>query len=712
MQSERELLRRDRELTPRRDGKLYQKLIKTFGDVQRGYQDQGRRIDNILDAWDAYNCQLNDNQVYNGDTEYYVPIVYNAVNARKTRFLNQAFPSSGRYIDATSSDGQLPAEQIALIEHYIRREHMKTRVISPLLINGDLEGQYNLYIDWDRAERHVAYRWYNEPQIEHPLLPGPAAMPGEGVLDIKFETIDDAGPCFEVLHDADVNIWPVTAKSVDDALRQGGHVTIIRRWTKTTIEWLIETEQVMAGPARQLINMSDDKGILREADKLPVDAAGIRQAGRFFQVYELWQKLEIPGEGERLCYSLYGGHDLILTTRRNKFWNDRCPLLSSPVEKMAGSVKGVAPVDRIMSHQYAANDTANQGQDSSLRSMMPIIMTDPAKNPRTSTMVLNLGAVWEIDPNSTRFAEFPKLWQDAIPIIQAHTALAFQTLGVNPGMLPQQTGRPGAKRNQAEIALEQTVDLLTTGEAVSVLEEGILTPAAERMVELDHQFRDDDITIRTWGELGSIAKMERVPPIQIGTRYYFTWFGVEQARNAAQMQQQIAWLNVARTFEPILKMNGYRLNPAPALVASAGNIFGWRMGRLVVQDMRASAAMDPELENALMMEGHFVAVHPLDEDPKHIQLHLQAKQAAGDPTGQIGDHINRHITAMQMKAIAGMQQQQGMGAPQGGGGAPGGAGAPAPGGQPQNIRTLRGPPGMIHQDQLPRAGAVSMPRKM
>jgi hypothetical protein len=76
-------------------------------------------------------------------------------------------------------------------------------------------------------------------------------------------------------------------------------------------------------------------------------------------------------------------------------------------------------------------------------SMLPIIMTDPAKNPRTATMILNLAAIWEVDPNSTKFAEFPQLWQHAIQGIQANMQMIFQAWGVNPSMLPQQTGRPG-----------------------------------------------------------------------------------------------------------------------------------------------------------------------------------------------------------------------------------------------------------------------------
>jgi hypothetical protein len=44
-------------------------------------------------------------------------------------------------------------------------------------------------------------------------------------------------------------------------------------------------------------------------------------------------------------------------------------------------------------------------------------------------------------------------------------------------------------------------------------------------------------------------------------------------------------------------------------------------------------------------------------------------------------------------------------------GQPGQPAPPAPGGQVQGARPLRGPPGMIHPDQLARAGALVMPRR-
>lgn len=713
-----QLIRRDQQLASRANSRLGKHLLEIYDRVRRGFEEQGKRADAILDFWDCNECVLNKNQFYDGNAQMYVPIVRNAVTARVTRFLNQIFPSSGRYIDATSTDADVPHAIVAILEHYIRRSHFRTNVIRQLLRNGDIEGQYNLYVDWNRIERHVVSKQNVPPKVTTPGLPAPIEMEDEKVEQLISEKIADEGPAFEVLHDSDVLVLPQTADSIDDALQNGGSVTIIRRWQKETLKAMMNRGEVVRAAAEELLDKSSNEDFVRSAAKAHLDAAGIKSGGKSILGYETWTVLETP-EGRRLCKTLYGGHEVILSATRNPNWSDRCPLLSAPVEKVSGAFKGQSPIAAVDSLQYHANDIANQAADSATYSMLPIIMTDPAKNPRTSTMILNLAAIWECDPASTQFAQFPKLWQDGIALIQADTQAIFQTLGVNPAMLPQQTGKPGAKRNQAEIALEQSVDLLTTSEACSVVEESILTPAAEFMLDLDQQHRSDDLTVRMFGEMGVTARLETIPPLQRRARINLTWFGVEQARNAAQTQQQIALLNVARGMQQPLQAAGYMLNPAPALEHAFGNLFGWRMGRQILIDARSQLTIAADLENMMLIEGFAVPVQPLDPDAQHIQAHMLALQRTGDPHGTLRVHIAAHMQQMHKKAGAAhmAQMQAMMGAQTGGMHGPPGSAPPAPqgtppGAQPAPPRLVKGPAGMIPPEQMPAAGAPIMPRKM
>ena len=61
------------------------RCLELYKTVERGFQDQWERGNSQMDYWDIYNCQLGPNQFYSGNSKIFVPIVHDAVNARKTR---------------------------------------------------------------------------------------------------------------------------------------------------------------------------------------------------------------------------------------------------------------------------------------------------------------------------------------------------------------------------------------------------------------------------------------------------------------------------------------------------------------------------------------------------------------------------------------------------------------------------------------------------
>src|SRR5216684_7232994 len=206
---------RDDELGEREE--IAESLRDTYADIQKGFTDQRERSDAILDYWDIYNCKLGERQFYNGRSEIFVPIVRDAVEARTTRFVNQMFPNSGRYVEVITGEQDHPHALIALLESYIRIAKLRTQVMPALMVNGDIEGQYTIYVDWQKIERHIVSRETNP--VQHDGLEFPEL--GE-VETIAEETSSDAGPMVEVISDADFLVLPVTANSLDDALERGG----------------------------------------------------------------------------------------------------------------------------------------------------------------------------------------------------------------------------------------------------------------------------------------------------------------------------------------------------------------------------------------------------------------------------------------------------------------------------------------------------------
>jgi len=272
-------------------------------------------------------------------------------------------------------------------------------------------------------------------------------------------------------------------------------------------------------------------------------------------------------------------------------------------------------------------------------------------------------------------------------------------------MIPGQTGGKGKKLSQAEVANEQTVDVLTTADVVGALEASILTPMLQRFAWYDAQFRKDDLTVKAFGRAGMKANMQQIPPIQMDTRYWFKWLGVEAARNAQQMQQQIATMNVLNGIPP-QKMPGRRLDFVPLIERVVENTYGARLAPLIFSSLQDALSMPAEQENPMLAGGFDLPVSPLDDDKKHIEEHQPLLQ--NDPSGVARVHVMKHVQQLQAKNAQQQQQMmEGMPGKPGGAG-PGVAGTPRPGAMPEGPRQMQQPNGAVHPDQMPE----SMPRKM
>jgi hypothetical protein len=699
---------RDAELSGRK--KLRDKLLDLYDDISKGFDNQNERVNEIMDNWDMMNCRLGGKQFYNGNSKIFVPLVRDAVEAQVTRYVNQLCPESGRYVDACTENGDIPFAEVSLLEHYVRANKLRTEVLPPLVRNGAAEGQWSIYVDWVETTRSVVKRDLQPVTDEDGMEIG-----GE-VETIFEEPIKDGRPRVTVISDSDMIVLPVTADSIPQALEAGGVVAIRRRWSKAMIKKMIADGDIAKAAGEDLLDSmsSADHPGRRNVQKHQATAAGIKTDGgiKHCVVYEAWTRMKVDDE-IALIRAYYAGEDVLLGAKRNPYWNDRCPLISAPARKISGLFKGRPQVSDVGDIQIQANDQINLGADTAILSVQPIIMTDPAKNPMIDSMILAPGAIWETSPSDTHFAQFPQLWKDSLEIVANCKAQIQQTLGVSPSMIPQSSGSKGGKRNQAEIAMEQQVDLLTTADVVTAIQESILDEMLLRFAEYDHQFRDKALTVRAYGPMGMRANMEDVEPIRLDRSLSFRWLGVDSARNAAQRQNQIAFLNVLKGIPP-QAMGGKKLDLGPVIDHITLGVLGPRLAPLTVVDESKQQSVDPEQENQMLAQGFEVMVHPPDDDAKHLQAHMQALQQTGDPHGTIKSHIIRQQAQMQAKAMAQQQQQQAQakglpGAP--GGAGPGVAGAPRPGSQPQAPRQLRGPGGMINPDQMAAAGAPGMPRK-
>jgi hypothetical protein len=726
-------------------------LAKRFDQIARGFEDQADRSNHLDDWWNCYNCRRDDNGYYNGEAELYVPTIHDAVDALVTRYSNQLMPQSGRYVEATSTDGQQPYEITSLVNHYIGRAKFKSKVLAPLLRNGIIEGQYNLYPYWGEVSRTLVSRETRGVLTEGPK-PGqpPVAVDTAAleIVDISEEEIIDAGPAFEVLHDADVLVIPSTADSIDDALEMGGCVTIVRRYSKEALRGLEESEDLDLDSAAQgqdsrdrdgeplIFSVTPEMAGLKDIEKHLARNVGIKARGKHAILFEVWQKVPLSEKGSfdedgdyKLCKTWYALSRQAVGLKRNPLWNDRCPLLSEPVKKMAGVFKGPSLIEPLAQLQYESNDAANERADVDHMSAMPIIVRKASDG--NTPLLIAKGAIWDFTEQPPGIITFPDLGPRANGRILAARQLIFQSLSVNPAMLPQQSGS-GAKRNQAEVAMEQQVDLLSAAEGTEVVV-ALLTEMTEALVDMDHQYRDRELTIRQFGELGVSAEMVSVPPYKSRTQYSFMWVGAVQMRmNAAMAQNGTAFINMLRGQQDQLAKSGLELNLGGILEYQAAALFGPTIARTLLRDLRHELAVDPEVENKLLTEGHEVPTNIFDNDQMHLQSHSKAMQENGDPHGTYRVHIQWTMKQMQMKSAAQQQAMMQQGGAPGVPGQPprpgmppqaGGPGVPAPpgggpriagtppGAVPAQPRMMKAPPGRIPQTMLPRMGAVVPPRR-
>ena len=678
--------------------KIKEKLLKLYQGIDKAWQDNADRINATMDYWDIYFCNLNEKQFYNGNTQVFVPIVRDAIEARTTRFTNQVFPTNGRYIEVVTSDDELPQAQMALVDHYVDTARLRTEVIPALFRNGDIEGQYSIYVSWREFTRNTTTKTLTGPVVDGVAI-DPADLDEDPIEDVKDEKTKEFGPHVEVIPDTDIIMLPTMASSADEAVTYyGGSVTIMRRWTQEQIDRAEKDGDITKDAAEELKQRMEGKGDnpdRKDISKAHLDSAGIKGGGKYVLVYETWTMVEVDGT-RRIVRVYFGGADLILGCKLNPYWCDQLPIISVPIKKISNSGKGNSMVSFVADMQYLANDFMNQGADSATYAMLPIIMTDPISNPKVGSMVLDLAAVWEVNPNTTKFAEFPPLYKESLTLVAALKQQIFESLSVNPSMVSQRAA--GKKPSAAEVASEQQVDIMTVADVLTPFEHGILTPMVQRFVWYDAQFRSASLSVKAFGADGQKATMQKIPPQQMNNEIWYRWYGVEQARSAQQMQLQMAGIKVLSEI-PAAQLHGRVLDIAPLAERFAESVFGPKLAPKILRPISESMGMPPEEENKLLIQDVDLPVSPADDDRQHLQVHAQLMSQHPDPRAQqlIRTHIFKHQQQMAAKnqAAAAAQQQGGQpqqgGAKRGAGAVPNGRGGP------------RQPPGSLKPGQMPMA---------
>lgn len=658
------------------DKGVREKCAKIYDQIVNGFTEEKKnQSSNIDEYWEIYNCELGENQQYDGDAQVYEPIVHDAIEARKKRFTALAFPNVGSNIEVISEQGDTPSATLSILQRHVRETNLRATV-STLFLNGDVEGQWSLMVGWKKKTRKITRK------IEKT----------EGLTDfedIEQEEITTQGPEVTVIPAQDLWVFPATVSNIQDA----EIVCVALRVTEDFLDEMVDDELILKSAVKKMARDSGD-GEAKWAEKARSSDAGIKmKAGqKFALIYMAFTKLKL--DGEKCPAVIYFGGKEPLGVIKNPYWNQKTPIISEPLDKVSGSFWGKSKIAPVAPLQYQLNDMSNMGMDSAMYTLMPIVFTDPLKNPAYEQMVMAMAAVWPTSPNDTKVVEFPPLYQHALTMRNSIKQQIMESMEVNETMLGV---APKGRKNAAAVGQQGAEALATMGDVVKRFERGILDEVLEWFYELDLQFRDAEMVVLEEGTHGVKSIIEKIPPQQTSKRYWFKWLGADKALGAQNVQQLIGWMNVLRGIPPQL-LDGRKLDIGPLIEFCNEAICGPTMAQNVLIDQRHTITIPPETENEMLLNNLPVEPMPIDNDIEHIQSHQQAAQKTGDPAGNFRNHMAAHAKAMQAK----LAQQQPKGQPGvPGGNGPGVAGTPRPGAIPAGPRGVaQGPNGQIHPDQM------------
>jgi len=689
------------------DSKAYKDAAELYDVVEKAFQNKEEQADKIEEYWAIYNAEPDDNQMYAGNTQGYIPAVRDAINARTKRCLRQLFPSNGKHVDGLGADGKIPYPQLALIEHYIRKTNLKN-IVRTDLIAGDVTGQWNLMLDWTTSARSVTNLVKKNPVVE--MIDGEDATelglsdPTDEYDDTEDQEIVEEGPEVVDFATEDIAVIPPTCTD----LQKARAVAIRLRMSRDKVEEMVEQGVFILPENTELKQFCEpDKGRdKRPPPKRQVSGVGIKEQGtnKYALIYLVYTKLDLGGDFKQEAMVYYGTPRVPCGIIRNPLWSGKRPILSKPVDRAQGSFFGRSKIEPVKFLQWNLTDFWNMGQDSALYSLNPIWAVDPVSTPQWQTLVMGLAAVWPVDPAKVKPITQPQLWKDAVSICNEMKRQIWESMDVNEmmmGKMPQ-----GRKNNQLMGSMQQEQSTNIVDHAMRY-EEEMLNPLVEMLFEFDQQFRTDEIVIEQRGPLGTRAAFSPIPPQQWGERYTFSWQGTEFQQSMQRQQQAIAWMNVLKGIPP-QQMNGRRLDVTPILEAGTEMMFGPELAPRILVDEREMYTVPADVEDEMMWNGWDVEVHPSDNDIEHLRTHMRAATQSSDPHGLFKKHMQEHAQAIIKKRQANQQPQLPPPGQPGVPGAPGGAGpgqagapgGPRPGAMPGMPRGGQNPPGAIHPDAM------------
>ncbi len=380
------------------------------------------------------------------------------------------------------------------------------------------------------------------------------------------------------------------------------------------------------------------------------------------ELLERWGEFDLNDDGEMVqCVIVVANRQTVLRIERNPFDHQRKPFVHNRYIPIPGEFYGLGVIEPILSLCYELNDTRNQAMDFKTFGLNPPIIAGAGAGINEATMISAPGRIWSAtNINQIKYLEIPTAagnlafqMESLIRTnIQDATGASSLLSGTDPGRIEKATVFTGLVE-EANVRLRRVVEGLQM-EAI--------TPTLQMYWALEQQYRDEEITVRLLGKEGGNFQLKALNPDDMLGDYDFMPIGSLQMGAAFTRHQGIAnFLQLIGSMPP---------GTVPPEVMLKGMKKYWddALGYYDADDIFPDTPFiehgSPDQENAALLAGENVPVHPQENHGEHIPKHFEAYTFAsqrGTNTVAILAHLQAHQAFTQPAQLPGGPgpQQQG-----------------------------------------------------
>lgn len=600
---------------------------------------------------------------YDGNSKVYSPYVRKNIEFAVRNLRRNLFPTDDHFSVFPTGEGEDEIERAHKILQFLKWQQANDqgtnlkRYVTPFLRQLCIYGWSPVKVVWEQETKKI---YTHERQVvpKYATVTDPLndetqriqVGEEEQIFQVEKEIKVRQHPTFLPIDLMEFYFYPQTVWDIRDALAvmegMGYDESILKAREKSGI--FENIKKVLALPPTKLEDNEIENNKIQRQQELGIDSDTIEGIDHWKGV-EFSGKFDLKDDGNLIDVvgTVIDGK-VAVQIRQNPHYDQEHPYLMAKLDEMIGDGFGHGLAEPLQTMQYFLNDMKNQLNDMITYSLNPIVKYEAGGVVNPNNLTIAPGALWALNSmDAVQFERPPEVPQSGWMGVQNVEKELDEFSGIE--KVPATGRRPATQ--VAAIQQDSGLAILDWSENI---ESQVMSPFLRKQFMLNQQFLDDEVWFRVLGK-----EPEKISPEDLVGNFNFIWLGANQTQTlAVKSQQMMNFLQVSAN-----------IPPSPDFRIDWGNILKriWKEGMgldgedSIIVQMNDKSMMSAEAENAALIFGALLPVHPLDNDQEHIQTHQQILQI---PTldestrDNIVEHLSRHQSAMQAKQQTQQGQQQ------------------------------------------------------